>query len=76
MRRCETETRDIGCSGDADRLNESEKQDESAAEPANDSLAAGDITADSVKIHITYVRPSFIKQDQVRASFALLVMMP
>ena len=53
-------THDIGCSGDADRLNESEKQDESAAEPANDSLAAGDITADSVKIHITYVTSSHV----------------
>ena len=42
-------------SGDADRLNESEKQDESATEPANDSLAAGDITADSVRIHISWV---------------------
>lgn len=50
----ETWWRDICVySGDADKLNESEKQDESALEPANDSLAAGDITADSVKIHIT-----------------------
>ena len=59
-RHCDTETHDIGCSGDADRLNESEKQDESTAEPANDSLAAGDITADSVKIHITYVTVSCV----------------
>lgn len=38
--------------GDGDKAAEGEKPDESMAEGVNDSLAAGDITVDSVKVHI------------------------
>lgn len=39
--------------GDGDKAAEAEKPDDSMAEGVNDSLAAGDITVDSVKVHIS-----------------------